>query len=66
MIAVLCGMVTVKPPRLRILVSASSISGSRSAPPSNGSHTALAPVAAKTWGITPVMRSWRMGSPIVP
>ena len=63
---VLCGIVTVKPPRLRILTSASSISGSSSGPPSKGSQTALTPVAAKTWGITPVMRSWRMGSPIVP
>ena len=64
--AVLCGMVTVKPPRLRILASASSISGSRSGPPSKGSQTALTPVAAKTWDISPVMRNWRMGSPIVP
>jgi hypothetical protein len=63
---VLCGMVTVKPPRLRILPSASSIRGSRSPPPSNGSHTALAPTAAKTWLMTAVARSWRIGSPIVP
>ena len=38
-------------------LSASSISGSRSASPSKGSQTALAPTAAKTWGMIPVMRN---------
>jgi len=49
-------MVTVKPPRFFISLSAFSITGKSAGPPSKGSHTALAPTAAKTWLITTVAR----------